>query len=332
MGMPKRLTKKRFEEILERQDPPTFGKGYQPSIKATREEAPAGSRPADVWSERLQRYIATLSEPERDVLPIVLYCPWLFELQEERMLPFLPSAHPLDGHPSAVGLTLSAFRGSLTVAAELGYLRYHPVVAVDDRDDEGPEQDEPPEPGCWIGDFLLFLKDATGPHCVNLNVKSTRSEFSEPAVGVTPKTDMARARLKEVARHKVEEVLYRDIGIPTVEVAADELHPMVVANLRQILLWQKRKHGFTDEQREEIVEALCQGMESEASALEVMHALEVSKGFSTYETKIVLYQAIWNRELRVDLFSERFYIDKPMVQESRDVLDEYASWFRRATA
>lgn len=330
MGMPKRLTRKRFEQILERQDPPTFGKGYQPSIKATREEAPAGSRPADVWSERLQRYIATLSEPERDVLPIVLYCPWLFELQEERMLPFLPSAHPLDGHPNAAGMALPAFRGTLTVASDLGYLRYHPVVAESDEEDEEPDPDESPEPACWIGDFLLFLKDAAGPYCVNLNIKSTRSEFSEPAVGVTPKTNMARARLKQVARHKVEQVLYRDIGITTVEVAADELDPMVVANLRQILLWQKRKHSLNAEQEEEIVEAFRQGMEAETSALEVMHALEVSKGYPCHESKIVLYQAIWNRKLRIDLFSERFYIDKPMVPESRDVLEEYASWFRRA--
>lgn len=130
----------------------------------------------------------------------------------------------------------------------------------------------------WFGDFLLFLKDAAGPYCVNLNIKSTRSEFSEPVVGVTPKTNLVRAKLKQVARHKVEEVLYRDVGIATVEVAADELNPMVVANLRQILLWQKRKHSLNNEQKEETVEAFCQGMESEASALEVMHALEVSKG------------------------------------------------------
>jgi hypothetical protein len=328
MGMPKRLTKRRFEVILERQDPPAFGKGYQPSIKATREEAPAGSRPAEVWSELLQRDIATLSEPERDVLPVALYCPWLFELHEERLLPFLPSSHPLEGHPLATGLMLPAFRGTLAVAAELGCLRYHPVVAANDGDDEDPEQDESPEPGCWIGDFLLFLKDASGPYCVNLNIKSTRAEFSEPSIGVTPKTNMTRARLKELARHKVEEVLYQDVGIPTFEIATDELHPMVVANLRQNLLWQKRKHSFNAEQQEEIVEAFNQGMESGVSALEAMHALEVSRGFSTYETKIVLYQAIWRRELRIDLF-ERFYIDKPMVPEYRDVLDEYAPWFRR---
>src|SRR6202012_4461115 len=74
MGRVKRLTPVRFKEILRRQNPPVFGQHYEPSIKATREEAPSDSRPAFVWSERLQRDISTLSKPERAVLCIVLYC------------------------------------------------------------------------------------------------------------------------------------------------------------------------------------------------------------------------------------------------------------------
>lgn len=329
MGSSRRLTRTRFETILERQEPALFGKAYQPSIKATREEAPAGSRPAAVWSELLQREIATLSVPERNALFIALYCPALFDLQEQRMLPYLPSAHPLEGHPQAAGLVLPAFRGTLTVANDLGLLRHHPVLTPSDSDDSEISDSESPEPCCWIGDLLLFLKDDDGPYCVNLNIKSSRSEFSEPKVGVTVKTDMTRARQREVARHMVEQALYRDVDIATVEVASDELHLMVVANLGQLHLWQKRRHSFSSDQEDEIIEAFNKGMDSGASALEVMHTLKLSKGLCTYETKIVLYQAIWHRRLRVDLF-ERFYIDKPMIPEAKDVLEEYAAWFKRS--
>ena len=325
-----RLTRKRFETIVARQHSPKFGKDYQPSIRATREEAPADSSPAEVWSERLKRYVATLSEPERRVLSVVLYCPWLFDLHEQRMLPYLPSAHPLSGHPVAAGLVLPATRGTVEVANELGYLRYHPIVAADGSDNHETDEDQSPEPGCWIGDFLLFLKDPIGPYCVNLNIKQTRSEFSEPSVGVTPKTDMVRARLREAARHQVERVVYRDVGIHTVEVASDELDPIVVANLSQLILWQKRKHSLDAEQQEEVIEAFHEGLERSASALQVMCALELSQGFRSLDTKTVLYQAIWSRALRVDLF-DRFYIDKPMLPESKDVLEEYAEWFRRPT-
>lgn len=196
-----RLTRKRFETIVARQHSPKFGKDYQPSIRATREEAPADSSPAEVWSERLKRYVATLSEPERRVLSVALYCPWLFDLHEQRMLPYLPSAHPLSGHPVAAGLVLPATRGTVEVANELGYLRYHPIVAADGSDNHETDEGQSPEPGCWIGDFLLFLKDPIGPYCVNLNIKQTRSEFSEPSVGVTPKTDMVRARLSRLLKN-----------------------------------------------------------------------------------------------------------------------------------
>ena len=69
--MPKtfKLTLARLYEILRRQDPPQWGKQYDPAIRATREEAPSRSRPAQVWSERLERYCHTLSLVEQKVLP-----------------------------------------------------------------------------------------------------------------------------------------------------------------------------------------------------------------------------------------------------------------------
>jgi hypothetical protein len=323
----RRMTYARLTEILRRQDPPKFGSAYEPAIRATREEAPSNCRPAFVWSSLLRREVSTLSTPEREVLSIALYCAWLIDLQEQRMLPFGPSPHPLSGHPLAAGQMLPEFKGTLEVANRLNYLRYHPTIHRPKQDSaEGGEV-----PGCFIGDFLLFLRDRNGPFCVNLNVKSTRAEFTAPQVGVTVKTDMARASAAERARHEIERNLYQDVGIRTVEIASDELPKILVANLLQLSLWQKRRHTLTQEEVETVIEAFNHGLDSGASALDVITATELSHRIGPYEQKIVLYQGIFSRRIRPDLFDCHFFIDRPMRPESKDALEVFAAWFRRST-
>ena len=251
MALLRKLTQARLAEILRRQDPPRFGTGYEPAIKATREEAPSKSRPAPVWVNKLGREVSTLSQPEREVLAVIVYCcPRLIDIQEQRMLPFLPGLHPLHGHPMAVGLNLKPTRGTLQITDELGYLRFHPVVHVDGRDDESSSQ----APGCWIGDYLVFLYDES-PFCVNINVKSTRSEFWAPQVSVSLRSDLRRASMREKARHETERVLYAEHEIQTVEVAADELPRILAQNLTRLLGWQKRRTKLTEDDVEFVINA-----------------------------------------------------------------------------
>ncbi len=322
--MESRLTEKRLREILRRQDPPSWGSNYVPAIKPSREEAPAKSSPAAVWSELLGRYVSTLSEPERSVLALILHCPKVFELQEQRMLPYLPSPHPLASHPLSAGMVLPSFRGTLQIAAERDVLHFHPILRAKAHNN-GTQPGDIPTP--WIGDFLVFLLDAEGPYCVNLSVKSTRAAFRRPQIGITPATNMKRAEEREVARHMVEEVLYCEVGIPTRFIAADELDPIVIANLRQLLLWQKRKTSLTTDQRVQIVAAFQNGMAMGRSALEVLHNIPVSR-YPMYDAKIAMYQAIWHRKIRIDLF-QYFFVDHPLVPEVRDVLNVIGHWFRR---
>lgn len=320
-----RMTYARLNEVLSRQDPPAFGRAYQPAIRATREEAPSNCRPAYIWSELLGREVSTLSEPERAVLAVVLYCPWVKDLQEQRMLPILRSPHPLVLHPLGAGQPYPQLEGTLAVANRLGFLRYHPTVHRPETEGQPPTE----VPGCFIGDFLLFLEDQAGGYCVNLNIKSTRTEFSTPQVGVTLKTDMVRASAAEQARHAIERELYAAGGIKTVEVAADELPEILIANLKQLLLWQKRKHTLDKEQEARVLEALCDGLDAEVSALEVMNAMQQSTRIGLYEQKIVLYQGIFCRRIRADLFDCHFFIDRPMRPESQDALEVVKHWFSR---
>ena len=242
------------------------------------------------------------------------------------MLPYLPSPHPLHNHPLAAGMTLPSLRGTLAVAADLNVLHLHPFLSVRANTSGAPDI----TPSCWIGDFLLFLIDRTAnePFCVNISVKGTRSEFRRPQVGVTPKTDIKKAEEREAARHQVEEILFKEAGIPTHFVAAEELDPIMVANLLQILLWQKRRAPFGESQKADMVGAFNGGMGVGKSALEVMHELSSSSGCTPYDAKIVLYQAIWQHKIKIDLF-EYFFIDRPMIHEKRDVIDIYGHWFQR---
>lgn len=320
-----KVTEARHREILRRQDPPAWGKSYEPAIRAVREEAPAQSRPSQVWWGKIGRNLHVLSLPELWVLVIVLYCPRIWELQEQRMLPFLPTPHPLSGHPRAAGMILSAMSGTLAVAERLGVLKLHPVIYVASAD---KDQTKDIIPGAWIGDILAFLEDREGPYCVNLSVKHTRIEFSRPVVGVSVKTDMRKAEQREHARQLVEIELYKEAGIPTHQIPGNELNEIVVANLMQILLWQKRETNLPIDARQDLVGILNEGMAVGKSALEVITTWSGSNYKKLYDAKIVLYRAIWHRELRVDLF-QYFFLDYPLVPESRDVLDLYGHWFQR---
>jgi hypothetical protein len=46
------------------------------------------------------------------------------------------------------------------------------------------------------------------------------------------------------------------------------------------------------------------------------------------DVMVVLYQAIWNRQIRVDLFRP-VLADSPLRLEREDVLVRYATWFER---
>ena len=317
-----RLTEARLRKILSRQNPPKWGSKYEPSIKATREEAPSVSRFTEIWSDLLGRYISVLSTHEEHVLHIVLYCDRLFELQEQRMLPTLPAPHPLTGHPLAAGLQLDYLLGTVNLAEEIGVIEYHPTVLV--KTTVGKEAIPYP----WIGDFLLFLRDNHGPYCVNLTVKQSESDFVIPRVGITASSDLKQAAVKERFRHQVEKRLYETVGIPTFQVAGDKLNMVMVSNLMQIYGWCKRQHSFNDSQLEVVIDYFRRGVTAELSAAQVTYYLCKEYSYTPHDVKTAMYQAIWKRKIRIDLY-QTFFFEQPMVPEHRDVLMEHASWFRR---
>jgi hypothetical protein len=316
-----RLSPARLKQIVKRQDPPGFGPLYETAIRANREEAPTKSRPAWVWWERAGRDLSTLSRIERAVLLICLHNHRVWEIHDQRMLPPMPRPHPLGGHPKSAGLNLPPMRGTVDVADSLGLLKFHPFIRLPD------EPDEVPFP--WIGDLLLFLEDDQGPYNVNLTIKDEPSEFEQSDInGVVRGKAALKLIEKTKARHAVEAQLYADAGIRTVQLTKRDYDDHVVANLKQIYLWHKREHPFSHSQREEIVARFNESLVTGVPALEVAWSLSARHGWTVYDTKVVFYQALWHRQVRIDL-QQPLLFDTPLRAERIDVLETYRKWFER---
>lgn len=325
MGKSTKPSPARLAVILKRQDPPGWGRDYIPSILATREEAPSRSRPAQIWSDKLGRYVHVLSDPEHHLALIALFHPWLFELQEQRMLHCLPSPHPLDSHPRGAGVIRRSLRGTLEVSAALGALQYHATVTMPAAK-AGEAAFVLPYP--WAGDFLLFLDDGNGPYCVNWTVKKSPEDFeAPPRIGRYPK-DEAKSVDAQKARHRIEAVYYLDGDIRTVRLTPFDFDRHVALNLAQIILWTKRPHPFSQEQVREFIIEFRAAIGTDIPAFTLLWQMARAHGCEVYDLKVVLHQAIWHRTLRIDLF-QPFHIDKPFLQEKRDPLAVYGHWFSR---
>nr|WP_315464915.1 hypothetical protein [uncultured Rhodoferax sp.] len=316
----------RLKQITQRQDPPGFGSSYVPSIKASREEAPSKSRPAWIWWGRVARDLSALSSVELAVLLICLHNKLVWEIHDQRMLPTLPRPHPLCGHPKAAGMILPPMRGTVDVADDLGLLNFHPVIRIPI--EEGSAETEI-VPFPWIGDFLLFLDDDQGPYNVNLTIKSDEREFEISEIDGALRGNRAKkSQAKTKARHLIEERLYADAQIRTLQLSKKDYDENVVSNLAQIYGWQKSKAPFSVRQREEIVGRFNGSFATGDSPIEVAWALCARHGWQLNDVKSVLYKSIWDRQIRVDLF-QPFLIDRPLQPERRDVLEVYSDWFRR---
>lgn len=306
-----------------RQGTPAWGKDYEPAIRATPQEAPSISRPTMIRSGMLDRDVHLLSKPEANAAFLALFHPNLFDLHEQRVLPTAPASHPLQGSPAGVGLRLPELPGTIAIAESLGALNRHPKVYYHFG---GDEFEWVPLP--FVGDLLLFLRDTDGPYCVNWNIKLTEEDYLRP--GPRPLGRVRRRQPEPDAelRHLIEEALYEAAGIRTVRVTGSQLDADLVANLRDLFGWHGRERTASEQQRLEVLELLRAAIDGPRPAYQVVKEVAAKTSLTDYDVMVELYQAIWRRELRVDLFSP-LLMTKRLVREREDPLQRYENWFRR---
>lgn len=315
----------RMRELLRRQDPPQWGREYDPAIRATREEAPARSRPAQVWFDKLGRYCHTLSLVEQKVLLLLLFNPALFELQEQRMLATEPRPHPLSGHELATGMVLPGLRGTIDVCDRLDMIDRHLWVSVNHPDGTG----RVPIPAPFIGDFLLFLIDSQGPYCVNWTVKGAEDDFLRRPMGGRPVRNAEAETLAVRARHAIEARYYLDADIRTVRIVDRDIPELLSQNLRSLLLLQHRAATVDAAIYGEVCDRLQASMQTGQPPLDILLSVAHRYDLQLEVAKAMFSRAIWRRDIRPELIDEAIFIDRPIKPERRDPLQVYASRFER---
>lgn len=320
----KGINEQRLKTIYLRQREPRWDSTYQPAILATREEAPSCSRAAILTPEKLGREVHVLSRSEKAAALLGLYHPQFIGLQEQRMLSPQGAPHPLFTMPGVQGILLSPLRGVIDVASRLGYLQMLPKITVPD-----PAQVDTKRAVVFpfVGDLLWAVRDQEQIRCLNWTVKDKSESFKKRKLIGARKTNRVTETEQAIARHTIERVFYEDAGIPTVQVAGDQIDLQVVGNLRQLFLHHRRKLRVNDEQRIALEERFRSALQTDIPPADAILSFLRHQKVESTDAVSCLYQMVWRRQLRVDLFAP-ILIDRPLRPETRDVLDVYAQWFR----
>lgn len=317
----------RLKVILARQLPARFGASYFPSMLATREEAPSLSRASEVPSPSQKRMMHAMSPVEAGVLVLFEHLAnasidsdvRILEFHEQAMIPFSAAPHPYSAHPASRGHLLKPMPGSLQVADDLGYLKYHPTCI----DDGGTRVPFP-----LLADVLGFLEDAKGPYCKNFNCKDRQEQFLRPIRGKGSRRHKPPSEAV-VARHAIEEGSFGQADIPTLRVTAAHLNPQLVCNLRGLLRWQCDPFEVETNLRQELVGEFRESLKRADRPLDVWIALSARHRLTLDQIKIAFYKSVWQRELRLDLF-QSINPDEPMQIERADLLTVYSGWLQRS--
>jgi hypothetical protein len=316
----------RLKTIYRRQANPLWDATYCPSILATPQEAPSISRAFILTPAKLHgREVHLLSTAERNAALLGLYHPSVVGLQEQRMLSPEPAPHPLWTFEGIDRTGLPHLRGVIEVAERLGFLDILPRIQVD----------HPENPGQkitvvfpWIGDLLWAIRsDEGGVFCVNWSIKDKRGDFGRPAPRRDGRPRTPGVNESVLARHLIEKTLYEDVSIRTIPVAGKDIDEELSDNLRQLFLHHRRELGLSREQQEEILHRFRIAMEEDITPGEVITSFVERGRFSVDQCRSLLYQAIWNRQILVDLFSP-ILINRPLRHQVRDPIGVYADWFR----
>lgn len=309
-----------LRRIRKRQIPARFGADYEPSTKATREEAPSISRPSIITHSQFGRSIHCLSQPELNAAILALHYPRLVDLHEQKMLSPFPAPHPLTGLPGFQNSNLPFIRGTLDVAAKLNCRHLHPKVWVSDLE----TGERVPVAFPYQGDFLLFLEVDGIAYAINWTIKKESTDFDEPTLGSARSEKADRARRQR--RFQIEDIYYSDVGIPTVAVSEDKMNVHVSRNLKAIYPYTRDTVQISRQQQAIVARAFQNALEDSVPANEVIARLAYDNICEVDTARTIFYQTIWSRQLRVNLFAP-VLIDAPMEPESLDIFDYHKDWF-----
>jgi hypothetical protein len=318
----RKLTAARVKTIYQRQFEPAWDETYQPAIQATPQEAPSHSRASIVMVEKFQRGIHLLSSAELNIFLLGIYHPNIIGIQEQRMFSPVPTVHPLWNFNGVDRFSLKPLEGTIKVAERLGLDGFFPKIKMVSKSGEHLV------PIPLIGDLLFAIKDDLKTNCINWSIKSQFKQFSEVKTYQFDKLNRDKtANERLLARHELERTYYEDAGIKTHFIAEDQIDKNVLSNLRQLFLYQSRNPALQPIQHAELFHHFQTAFNTGIPPYEVIRKFHLREKYTPEQSKSVLFQAIWNRKIRPDLFKP-ILIDRPLAPEKVDVLEAYQDFFR----
>ena len=314
-----------FRRIYLRQWKDRWREQYDAGIHARGREVPSLSGAGILTPQKVgRREFHCLSRGEVWAALLALFNPAVWEIHEQRILYPSPRRHFLEGHPRGAGHHWPPLRGTLDVASRLGFLPHIESIRI-----EGASAGEYSYvPVFWLGDLLLFLEDEAGPYLVNWSVKDTLAAFGKPGPRRHGKMPTNKELEQAHARHRIEVVYYEDAGIPTREIGCDQIDTNLAYNLRDLCLCEAPSAAVNEEKRSRAIETFRQEVGSETPANVVVSDVAQRLAIDPADSKCILYQALWARQVRIDLF-QRFLLNKPLRPERVDPLQRYSNWFAR---
>ena len=306
--------------IRNRQDENRFHRDYVPSKKANRDEAPGISWAIKIWVAWLGRHVHCLGNPEFHAALVALHHPDLVDIHEQKMLHTGPASHPLLGYPGYVDPALTPVLGTLSVASRLNCRQHHPRIMVQDPDDGT----RAPVAYPYLGDFLLFLRQGQRIILINWTVKENEDDFRIPELASAAKTERQRQKLQR--RLYIEIQYYHDINVPTVEVSNNRLDPVLISNLRTAFNYSLRETNVDFQKRWVIVGSFRSAVQRGEKASTILARLEQDGLCDIPTARTVFFQSIWDRSLRLDLYSN-IILDAPLRPEVEDVFTREAYLF-----
>jgi hypothetical protein len=180
----------------------------------------------------------------------------------------------------------------------------------------------------YLGDLRLFMQDEDGVYCLNWPVKRKFGDFRGKGPKSKPRPINDPDDPASLARQELECAYHADAEIRTQPVALDQFDTEVRLNLRNMFLDECRPIALSDQKRQEALSVAFDHIGKDVAMHVVARRMALAVAFAETDAMALIHQAIWRRELRVDLFRP-VLTSKPLRPEIRDILDVYGSWFAR---
>jgi hypothetical protein len=173
------------------------------------------------------------------------------------------------------------------------------------------------------------MVDSTGPYCVNWPVKNKFADFRGKGPRSKPRPLNNPDDPTSLARQEFERVYHEDAEIRTQHVSLDQLDTEVRLNLRNTFLDECRPVAISEIGRQRALRVARDHIGKDVPMHIVARRMtEVAEFTEEANATALIHEAIWKRELRVDLFRP-VLTSKPLRPEIHDVLEVYGHWFLR---